>query len=144
MRPWLSRLLLATGLGVLAVVGWLWFSLFSPWGYDPPADLQPIDQGATHQVFVYGTLRQPIVRRLVTGRSIPTQPATLPDFFRQGLDLRPRAGAETPGEVFVVDADELARLDRYERLGVRYERNKETLGDGETAWVYTRLSDFEE
>lgn len=143
MIRWVSRLLLATGLGLLALAVWLWFSFFSPWGYDPPADLQPIKQGTTHQVFVYGTLRQPFVRRLVIGRPTATRAATLPGFSRQGLNLRPRAGSAVSGEVFNVDADELARLDRYERLGVRYERKIKTLESGETAWVYTRLSDHD-
>jgi gamma-glutamylcyclotransferase (GGCT)/AIG2-like uncharacterized protein YtfP len=141
MRRWASRLLVFSGLCILALVAWLWFSLFSPWGYSPPANLPPIAAGTTHQVFVYGTLRQPLVRRLVIGRPTPTRPASLPGFRREGLDLVPQAGASTPGERFVVDAEELSRLDRYERLGVRYERHLETLEGGETAWVYTRLPD---
>ena len=40
-----------------------------------------------------------------------------------------------------MDADELSRLDRYERLGIRYERRTITLDDGTRAWVYLRLTE---
>jgi len=143
VRGWLARLSLAIGAGILILLAWLWFSLLSPWGYDPPADLQPIAQGTTHHVFVYGTLRRPIVRRLVIGRSTPVQPATLPDFRKEGLNLKSQEGAQTSGEVLVVDDEELRRLDRYERLGIRYQRSMLTLESGETAWVYTRLRNEE-
>lgn len=130
---------MAVGAGIVVLIAWMWFSLLSPWGYAPPAHLQPIEQGTTHQVFVYGTLRQPLVRWLVIGRSPSAQPATLPGFRKQGLNLIPESGARAPGEVFVVDADELRRLDRYERLGIRYQRSSLTLASGATAWVYHRL-----
>ncbi|MCF8055522.1 MAG: gamma-glutamylcyclotransferase [Desulfocapsa sp.] len=91
------------------------------------------------RVFTYGTLRQPAVRWLVIGRLTPAQPATLPDFRKQGLNLVPETGAHTPGEVFVVDAEALRRLDRYERLGVQYQRSRLILASGATAWVYRRL-----
>lgn len=139
VKRWLSRLLLAAGTGVALLVVWLWFTLLSPWGYVPPQDLPPTEQQQTHRVFAYGTLRYPSVRWLVTGRSIPAQSATLQGFRKQGLDLVPQAGAQTQGEVFEVDAEALRRLDRYERLGVRYQRSKLILDSGAMAWVYLRL-----
>jgi len=134
---------MVVGAGIAMLVAWLWLIFFSPWGYSPPADLQPIKEGTIHQVFVYGTLRQPVVRWLVIGRATPASSATLPNFRKQGLNLIPQPNAQTPGDVLVVDAEELRRLDRYERLGVRYERRMLTLEEGMTAWVYTRLSDNE-
>jgi gamma-glutamylcyclotransferase (GGCT)/AIG2-like uncharacterized protein YtfP len=129
--------------GLLSVaallLGSLWMRVISPWGYTPPPDLAPIAAGVPHRVFAYGTLRRPVVRWLVIGRHAPTEPAALAGYLRQGLDIVPQAGARTAGEVFVVDADELRRLDRYERLGVRYERLAVTLEDGSTAWVYRLL-----
>lgn len=143
VRRWLSRLSVGVGMGFVVLIAWLWFSLLSPWGYVPPPGLPPIEPGTMHRVFAYGTLRKPIVRWLVIGRSTPAQPATLPDFRKQGLNLVPQAGAHTPGEVFMVDADELRRLDRYERLGIRYQRSMLTLEAGKTAWVYCRLDNNE-
>ncbi|MEQ8514276.1 MAG: gamma-glutamylcyclotransferase family protein, partial [Chromatocurvus sp.] len=116
-----------------------WFTWISPYGYQAPPGLAAIDPDREHRVFVYGTLRQPLVRRLVTGQWIDTREATLPGFARRGLDLERTPGASTPGETFVVDARVLARLDRYERLGIRYRRMQATLSDGKRAWVYRRL-----
>lgn len=139
MRRWLSRLLLVAGAGSVLLIAWMWFSLLSAWGYVPPPGLPPIEHGQTHRVFAYGTLRYPSVRWLVSGRSIPSKSATLHGFRKQGLDLVPQAGAQTRGVVFEVDAETLRRLDRYERLGVRYQRSKFTLDSGAPAWVYLRL-----
>ena len=142
MKRWLPRLIYAVGIGAFLLVFWLWFHLFSPWGYTPPPNLPPIAEEKTHRVFAYGTLRQPFVRWLVIGRLPPTQPATLPGYnSKRGLDLEPKNGTQTPGDVFLVDAEELRRIDRYERLGVRYQRNRLQLSSGKTAWVYQRLND---
>jgi len=141
VKQWLSRLLLTIGAIAVALSAWLWFSMLSPWGYDPPPGLPPIAENEMHRVFAYGTLRQPLVRWLVIGRRAPTQSATLPDFHKQGLDVVPQAGAYTQGDVFVVDAEELQRLDRYERLGVRYQRSRLLLLSGNPAWVYQRLEE---
>lgn len=130
---WLCPLALAAA----ALVAW--FTWVSPYGYQAPADLAAIDPDSEHRVFVYGTLRQPLVRRLVTGRWIDTREAILPGFVQRGLDLEARPQGRTEGEVFVVGAEALARLDRYERLGIRYERTEATLASGERAWVYRRL-----
>jgi hypothetical protein len=69
------------------------------------------------------------------------QPATLPGFRKQGRNVLPQSGALTRGVVFTVSADELRRLDRYERLGVRYQRRRLPLVSGTAAWVYLRLDD---
>ena len=137
----LRNILLTVGTGTLVLLAWLWFSLFSPWGYVPPPGLPPIAQDEMHQVFAYGTLRQPLVRWLVVGRRVATQAATLYGFRQQGRNWVAQAGALTRGEVFTVDADELRRLDRYERLGIRYRRSRQQLASGASAWVYQRLDD---
>jgi gamma-glutamylcyclotransferase (GGCT)/AIG2-like uncharacterized protein YtfP len=116
-----------------------WYVWLSPMAYEAPPGLVPIDHARTHRVFVYGTLRYPAVRRVVTGRWIETREATLPGYLRRGMDLEARAGARTQGEVFIASPPVLARLDRYERLGIRYERVRLPLADGEPAWVYRRL-----
>ncbi|MDI5920564.1 gamma-glutamylcyclotransferase [Halomonas sp. LR5S13] len=132
---WLGALALV---GPLALAGWLWLSLLSPWTYDRPDHLPPVQEGP-HRVFVYGTLTHAPVRWLVYGRVGDPEPAVLTGFERTGLDLSPSPGARVEGLLLRVEAEELARLDRYERLGIRYERVRQTLVDGRKAWVYRRL-----
>ena len=141
MKHWRRNILLTVIAGMLVLLAWLWFSLFSPWGYAPPPGLPPIAQDETHQVFAYGTLRQPLLRWLVIGRGVATHAATLPGFRQRGRNIVAQSGALTRGEVFTVDADELRRLDRYERLGIRYRRSRQQLTSGTSAWVYQRLDD---
>lgn len=124
---------------VLMTFAYLWYALLSPIGYQAPPGMPPVDETRTHRVFAYGTLRSRVLRWMVIGRAGDDQPATLPGYRRDGLDIAPAPGAETDGEVFEVSADELRRLDRYERLGIRYERVERTLADGTKAWVYRRL-----
>src|SRR5690554_3209925 len=51
------HLLLATLVGLpLALAGWLWLTMLSPFTYDRPDHLPDIEAGP-HEVFVYGTLR---------------------------------------------------------------------------------------
>lgn len=133
------HLLFAALLGLpLAVAGWLWLTMLSPFTYDRPDHLAPIEAGP-HEVFVYGTLRSGLVRWVVTGRAGESRAATLEGFRRTALDLEDAPGERVIGEVITVSAEELARLDRYERLGIRYERVRLTLADGSAAWVYRRL-----
>jgi gamma-glutamylcyclotransferase (GGCT)/AIG2-like uncharacterized protein YtfP len=133
------RLFLMTLLGLpLAIAGWLWLTMLSPFTYDRPEDLAPITAGP-HEVFVYGTLRLGLVRWIVMGRAGDSEIAVLEGFRREGLDLTEAPGEQVDGEVIEVSAEELARLDRYERLGIRYERVKLELPKGREAWVYRRL-----
>lgn len=128
---------LATFLALLVLlIGYLWLTFVSSFGYHPPENQPALDENATYSVFVYGTLRRPWVRWLVMGRAGSSEPAELPGFSRERLDIKPVAGAVTEGEVITVTAEELRALDRYERLGVRYERVELTLQDGQSAWVY--------
>lgn len=136
---WFKRLIIISGVGLLGVAGWLWLTMLSPWFYDRPDDLADIEQ-RTHQVFVYGTLRYAPVRLAVMGSFGDPEEAMLEGYQRNGLDLSPQTGSNVKGLLLHVDANELARLDRYERLGIRYERVAMTLEDGTRAWVYLRLS----
>ena len=135
---WLKRLAAFSATLAMGIAGWLWLTMLSPWFYERPAHLPVIEQ-RTHYVFVYGTLRYSPVRWVVMGGSGNTQPALLEGFTKEGLDLAPDANSYVEGLQLTVTADQLARLDRYERLGIRYERIKQTLADGSTAWVYVRL-----
>lgn len=132
----------ATGV-IAATAGVVWLNLFSPYLYEPPAGLEPVDPTAAHEVFVYGTLRYAPVRWLVIGGSVAPRAAVLPGFERRGLDVVPARGASVDGLALAVDVDQLARLDRFERLGVRYGRTRVVLADGSSAWVYRRVADVD-
>lgn len=134
-----KRLCLLAASALLLPPAWLWFTLLSPWGYQAPARLMPVTSGSRHDVFVYGTLTHAWVRWLVTGDSLPVEPAALPGYRREGLNLAPDPGAETPGLQLSVTAEQLIALDRYERLGIRYQRICLPLASDRHAWVYTRL-----
>ncbi len=121
-----------------AVAAWLWLTMLSPWTYERPEHLAPIAEGP-HAVFVYGTLTHAPVRWLVYGRAGDPVPTHLEGFRRTGLDLEPCDDCEVEGLRLTVNAEELARLDRYERLGVRYRRVRVELADGQSAWAYRRL-----
>jgi gamma-glutamylcyclotransferase (GGCT)/AIG2-like uncharacterized protein YtfP len=131
----------AGGAVVTGAVLYLWLALLSPFGYTPPDDLPPIDDARMHEVFVYGTLRYRPVRRLAMGAVGDTRPATLSGYARTRLDLEPAPGGRVHGLVIDVTPDELRRLDRYERLGIRYDRVRLRLDDGTPAWVYVRTDD---
>ncbi|ATJ82800.1 gamma-glutamylcyclotransferase family protein [Halomonas beimenensis] len=135
-----ARLMIALPLAAtpLAVGAWLWLVLLSPWTYDRPEHLAPVAPGS-HALFVYGTLRHAPVRWLVYGRTGDPEEAVLPGYRREELDLEPDPDGRVEGLLLRVDAGELTRLDRYERLGIRYERVRVTLADGRNAWTYRRL-----
>jgi len=135
---WLKRLVVVSLFCVMGVAVWLWLTMLSPWFYDRPEALPAIEQ-RTHQVFVYGTLRYLPVRWVVMGSSGSPEPARLDGFKRQGLDLAASEGNYVDGLLLTITPEALARLDRYERLGIRYERVEQTLADGTSAWVYVRL-----
>lgn len=90
------------------------------------------------ELFVYGSLRYSLVRRLVFGGSGRPTAALLPGYRREGLDIVVDDRAEVPGLLLTVDQRQLAALDRYERVGRRYDRVRVELADGSQAWVYRR------
>ncbi len=135
---WVKRGLWAMGLLLIGMAGWLWLTMLSPWFYERPDSVAEVEP-RTHQVFVYGTLRYWPVRWVVMGASGDPSEARLPGFERRGLDLSPNPAAHVEGLLLTVTADQLERLDRYERLGVRYNRIKQPLANGQQAWVYVRL-----
>ncbi len=95
-------------------------------------------------IFAYGTLTHPLIRRVVTGRWLPTQAAVLEGYRKEGLDIRPDPSSVVTGVVFEVQGRQLQRLDRYEQVGVRYDRHRVTLQSGQRAWVYRRIHETDE
>ncbi len=137
---WPHRIAAGLGTALLVVVVSLWLTLLSPFGYTPPEGLPPMPDGETHEVFVYGTLRYPAIRQVVIGRRGNARSGVLDGFRRRHLNIEPAEAAHVQGEVLEVSSEELLRLDRYERLGIRYERVRLELRDGTDAWVYRRMS----
>ncbi|MGP8289099.1 gamma-glutamylcyclotransferase family protein [Vreelandella zhanjiangensis] len=138
---WIKQAISIAVLLVLAAATWLWLTMLSPWLYSPPDDGQTVEQ-RTHQLFVYGTLRYAAIRWIVFGGSGNPEAAVLEGYERDGLNLTPQPESHVDGLKLTVTHQELARLDRYERLGIRYERIEKQLADGSSAWVYVRLSEF--
>lgn len=132
-RP--ARRLLAVLLLLALAAGAVW--AVRPEAFLPPARVEgPAEGEGPHRVFGYATLTSPVVRLAVTGRPAPSEPATLEGFRREGRDILPDPSAMVAGEVFEVSTEGLRRLDRYERLGDLYARERRVLSDGEAAWVY--------
>lgn len=140
-RRWVWGVALGSAAIASAAVFYFWLTMLSPFGFEVPEEFAHIDPTREHRVFVYGTLRSPWVRRVVMGRSGMAEPARLMGYSKQALDVVPDPNGITEGYVVTVSAAELRRLDRYERIGVRYERFKLELEDGSKAWVYRRLAE---
>jgi len=126
---------------LLLALLYLWLVRLGPFAHQPPGGYPVIDSQGDYTVFVYGTLRYAPVRWLVMGTAANARPAVLCGYRKQGLDLVEESHGKTTGLVITVTGQQLRRLDRYERLGIRYQRMQYTLADGTRAWVYTRLSD---
>ena len=140
MIKFIRRILLILSAFLILAGSYLWLTFASPFGYHPKGELPAIDDNARYSVFVYGTLKKPWVRYLVMGRAGSSEPATLPGYQKEALDITPAPGAVTEGLVINVSGTELRALDRYERLGVRYERVEVALKNGEMAWVYQLMA----
>ena len=137
-RAGLIALAILIGLTILAG---LYFTRIQPGLLTRNDEIQiqlPQEPGP-HRLFVYGTLRSQLVRFVVTGRTQEAEPAALPGFRRESLDILRDPHAKVPGYVISVSDAELRRLDRYERTGQRYERIEVTLDDGSSAWAYRLL-----
>lgn len=114
----------------------LW-QLMSWWQFESPLSLGY--QQSHYQVFVYGTLKQPLIRRLIVGAQIEAVPAQLEGFQKSGLTIVPQVDGVVAGYLITLTATQMQRVDRYERLGVRYCRFEVVLASGKIAWVYQRL-----
>ncbi|MCC5826504.1 gamma-glutamylcyclotransferase family protein [Alkalimonas sp.] len=115
---------------------WLWWP--APFFFMPDERVEYQQQ--SYQLFAYGTLRNRLVRKLVTGRDVKVTVDELAGFERQGLNIVANEAAVTAGVRMQVSKRQMQRLDRYERLGLRYCRFQVFLTSGEQAWVYQRLN----
>ena len=126
---------------VFVALSAVYFTQIQPGALLPRGSIEIVvpEEPGPHRLFVYGTLRSPLVRFVVTRRTQPQEPATLPGFRRVNRDIAYEPDAEVEGYVVYVSTTELRRLDRYERTGQVYERVRVILEDGESAWVYRTL-----
>ncbi|NLB95898.1 MAG: gamma-glutamylcyclotransferase [Armatimonadetes bacterium] len=96
----------------------------------------------TDKLFVHGTLATPRHLRVLTGFEPPRRPALLHDFRRVPTPhalphILPEPGATTEGYLIEgIDAEVLARLDRYEENGSLYERRPVVVRAG-GEWIQT-------
>ena len=99
-------------------------------------------------LFVYGTLHDPRVQKVLLGRTLHSSPDVLPNYARR-TDLLPPYPVAMPddedrairGWVLHVTAEELEKLDHYE--GSSYIRVRVTLASGIEAWVYRGHPDID-
>ena len=107
--------------------------------YLPPIETPPAPGEALLPVFGYATLESPVIRFVVAGQVLPTEPATLEGYRREGRNIVAEEGARVEGVLLEVTPEVLTRFDRFERRGLRYERTLVELADGRPAWVYRRI-----
>lgn len=139
--PWISSKFLIV-LGALTLLLSLWLVITRAPVYLPrlePGIPPPLE--GENPVFGFATLTNPIVRFIVVGRHVPAEPAELRGWQRNRRDLRDAPDTVLAGVRFVVTADELLRLDRYEQTGRKYRRDLMTLEDGTEAWVYRLIGE---
>jgi gamma-glutamylcyclotransferase (GGCT)/AIG2-like uncharacterized protein YtfP len=98
--------------------------------YQPPK-AEPDD----NSVFVYGTLKYPIIRNLVCLCRSATTETTLQGFRKNNLNILPSEGDEVKGKIIYVDDEELARIDNYEDVPDKYRREKIMI-NGQEHFVY--------
>ena len=60
---------------------------------------------------------------------------------KQTPAVRKGGSARISGEIYDVDAEGLAALDRLEQNGIRYQREEVPLSDGSMAWIYLLIAD---
>lgn len=101
------------------------------------------------RLFVYGTLKRGERNHARLAGARYLGPATTRDAAfamaeyasvsrpgRLAPDVRPGGACRIAGEIYEVDEERLAALDRFERVGVDYHRTVITLGDGTVAQAY--------
>lgn len=102
-----------------------------------------------HRVFVYGTLMQGLRNHhmMKCARFSGAAKTMLPSYSLVQFPSKSSPGNVTPGmvkygndcvmgELYIVDDECLAILDKFEGVGEEYERSRVMLEDGSQAWAY--------
>jgi hypothetical protein len=133
------RLLVPMLIVVMLLGGGSWSVRHAPFYLPTIENRLPVESDEELRVFGYATLTIPLVRLVVAGRPLPSSPATLSGYSRDGRALHRDVDGQVEGRVFDVTLNDLHRIDRYERLGTRYDRVEMVLDDGKPAMVYMLL-----
>jgi len=102
------------------------------------ARLQPMEPECD-LLFVYGTLKRGLTNHHHLGGARFVAEAWMDGVALHDLGPFPMAVAgdgHAVGELYRVDGDQLARLDRFEGVPRLYERRLRPLSDGRQAWIY--------
>jgi len=94
------------------------------------------------KLFVYGTLKDPVVQKTVFGRIVEGIPDSLDGYRKTEIAMSDgvfpiiirESGSAVDGLILEVTREELALIDRYETDA--YRRVRVTLKSGQEAWVY--------
>lgn len=115
--------------GLFLIVTGLWF--ITQWHENR-------DQEPTEQLFVYGTLQNPLIRFLTCRCITPSEPYAISGFHVVKRNLLPaEPEAIVHGQIIEVTPVELTRFDRYEQVPKRYVRVRASFIPREP-WVYLR------
>jgi len=93
-----------------------------------------------NQVFVYGTLLNPVVRAITCHCFVATEAATLTGYEKRGRTIVTSTSSEVRGAFINVSDWELAALDQYEGVPQDYDRQRLVI-EGEPTWVYIENTD---
>jgi len=123
------RILLILSIGIIAGLGSGW--LAAQWHENRVSE-------QSEELFVYGTLQNPLIRFLACRCLTPSEPYTLTGFQVVDLDLRPAPpNSQVSGHILSVTPVELRRFDHYERVPDRYVRVRAPFITNEP-WIYLR------
>lgn len=95
----------------------------------------------TYDLFVYGTLRkgEGNYRPFLEGKSEFLGEDTVPFARTHPLILKENLPGETPGEIYRINEDTLARIDWLENNGEWYQRKEIVTNGGKPVWVYFHI-----
>jgi len=104
----------------------------------------------TERLFVYGTLKNARIQKVVFGRSEPGEPDELVGFSLSSLKMGSLTcpvvvsdpSSSVMGIVISVTPEELRRIDRYETEA--YMRVRVTLKSGINTWVYIENREYKD
>jgi len=97
------------------------------------------NQEQQHSVFVYGTLRNNLVRFYACHCLVPETPTELYGYRKIGLNIVPSENDSVSGSIINISETQLQLIDTYENIPQRYTREKITI-DNRDHWVYLMVT----
>jgi gamma-glutamylcyclotransferase (GGCT)/AIG2-like uncharacterized protein YtfP len=93
-----------------------------------------------HSIFVYGTLRNNLIRFYACHCIVGETPVVLQGYQRTGLNIVPSEKVSVKGSFINVTESQLSLIDKYENVPEHYTREKISIGEKEY-WVYIKVDD---